>query len=189
MKVKRCFVSIDLPRRVINEIVKIQKQIWRKNLFVGRVTEPENLHLTLKFLGEIDENKINEVKKLLNGIKFESFESKLGSGRQVQAELGKIGIFSKKIVRIVWVDLKGVFGLQKQIDSCLSSLFEPENRFMSHVTIARVKHVHNKKEFVKYLESVSPEKIKFSINEFYLMESELNREGPVYRDIEKYDLI
>lgn len=179
MEVKRCFISIDLPRIAINEIKKIQEIIRNKNIFIGKFTEPENLHLTLKFLGEIDENKIEEVKKILNEVVFDSFS----------AELGKIGVFSKNFIRIVWIELLGkAFNLQKEIDDKLKGLFKEENRFMSHVTIARVKHVYNKKEFIKYLESIKPQKIKFNIDSFYLKESELKLDGPAYKVIKKYNL-
>ena len=186
---KRCFVAVDLPCRVINEIKGIQKQIWRENLFIGRVTEPENLHLTLKFLGEIDKNKIDEVKQVLGKIRFNSFEAQLG-GKQVQAQLGEIGVFSKRLPRIIWIKLKGkIFDLQKEVDETLKGFFEKEHRFMSHITIARVKHVHDKKKFVRYLESIKPEKIDFKIEKFFLKKSELSSEGPIYTDIGEYNLI
>ena len=215
METKRCFVAVDLPSNVINEIKRIQKQIQQKNLFMGKITTPGNLHLTLKFLGEIDKNKIDEVKQMLKEIRFNSFEGKIGGkqvqaqlggkqvqsrlggkqvqsrlgGKQVQAQLGEIGVFSKKLPRIIWIKLEGkIFDLQKEVDEVLSGLFESEYRFMSHITIARIKQVYNKKEFVKYLGSIKYEKMDFKIEEFFLMESELTAEGPVYKKIKKYNL-
>ena len=173
---------------------------------MGKITTPGNLHLTLKFLGEIDKNKIDEVKQMLKEIRFNSFEGKIGGkqvqaqlggkqvqarlgGKQVQAQLGEIGVFSKKLPRIIWIKLEGkIFDLQKEVDEVLSGLFESEYRFMSHITIARIKQVYNKKEFVKYLGSIKYEKMDFKIEEFFLMESELTAEGPVYKKIKKYNL-
>jgi 2'-5' RNA ligase len=57
----------------------------KKNFFYGKFTEPENLHLTLKFLGEIQESKVHEIQKKLKEIKFKIFD----------ASLGEIGFFSK----------------------------------------------------------------------------------------------
>ena len=57
----RCFIGIDLPIVAIKEIQKIQKKL--EPSFIGRLTSSENLHLTLKFLGEIEEDAINDVKK------------------------------------------------------------------------------------------------------------------------------
>ena len=72
-KLERCFIAIDLPREAINSIKDIQKLLKKQSLFNGKFTETENLHLTLKFLGEIDEEKIGGIKKKLREIKFDEF--------------------------------------------------------------------------------------------------------------------
>ena len=179
----RCFIAIDLPREAINEIIRLQKLIKEKKLFDGKIVEGENLHLTLKFLGEIDEKKIEEVKQRLKDVKFNDFE----------VNIGKIGVFPSKYnsyIRVLWIELKGkgVFELQKQIDGCLDGLFEKENRFMSHITLARIKRVYNRNGFLDYLEKIKIPKMKFNIDRFFLRKSELFSEGPVYEDLEEYNL-
>ena len=176
----RTFIALDLPREAINEIKGIQKILKNKTLFTGKFTEPENLHLTLKFLGEVDEDKIKEIKKRLKEIKIEGF----------YIEVGDVGVFTKSFIKIIWIKLngKGIFQLQKEIDERLEDLSEKEKRFMGHITIARVKHVSDKKSFLEYLKSVKPKKIKFYCNKFYLKKSELKSEGPVYTDLEEYTL-
>lgn len=52
----RTFICIDFPTEVIKEAARIQALIDKQN-FTGKLTEPENLHITLKFLGEIDDKK------------------------------------------------------------------------------------------------------------------------------------
>lgn len=179
---RRCFIALDLSKAVINEIRGIQKKIEKenikKNLFMGKFTKPENLHLTLKFLGEINEEKISKVKEKLDEIKFKSFDS----------EISKIGVFSKKFIKIIWIKLENVGKLQKNIDDKLKNFFDSEYRFMGHITIVRVKNVFNKQELINCLNKIKIEKIKFTINSFVLKESELNSEGPVCKDIEKYNL-
>ena len=181
---KRCFVALDLPREAINEIKRIQDIIKKKNLFAGKFIEPENLHLTLKFLGEVDGEKIEKVREKLKEIKFNCFES----------GLGEVGVFSSRYnsyVRVIWVKLngKGVFDLQKQIDETLSGLFEPEFRFMSHITIARVKHVFDRKRFLDYVKGIKIKRIRFEIDKFFLKKSELFADGPVYTDLREYKSI
>ena len=190
----RCFIALDLPRGIINEIKRIQQLIKKKKLFDGKLTESENLHLTLKFLGEISEDKVEKVKEGLRKIKFENFE----------AELGEIGAFPmkykkkvrgkdkkyKNYIRVIWVKLggKGVFELQKQVDEILKDLFKPEVRFMSHITIARVKRVYDKTGFLEYLNKLKIPKLRFKVKKFYLKKSELFESGPIYEDVEEYVL-
>jgi len=96
----RCFISIDLSENIKQEIDKIQNKLPD---FYGKKTELTNLHLTLKFLGEIGEDKVKEVKERLSGIDFEKFE----------AEIDSLGVFSKKFIRIVWLHVSGCEELQK----------------------------------------------------------------------------
>ncbi|MDP2925635.1 MAG: RNA 2',3'-cyclic phosphodiesterase [Nanoarchaeota archaeon] len=196
----RIFIALDIPRECINEIKSIQELLRKRVLFTGKFTEPENLHLTLKFLGEISEEQVEEVKKKISLIKLESF----------YCEIGEVGVFSKSFtekqgfsvsknfkkrqkfsgIKIIWIKLNGkeIFKLQKEIDEKLKDMFPVEARFMSHITIARVKNVPDKKALIEYLKSIKPKKLKFYIKEFYLKKSELLSEGPVYSDIEKYSL-
>lgn len=179
METKRCFIALDLPREVINEIKRIQRIIGKRNLFNGKFTEPENLHLTLKFLSSINNNKIKEIVNRLREIKFPEFD----------VELGDVGVFSKSFVRIIWVELLGAGELQKKIDEKLECLFDREDRFMSHITIARVKGVADKRALIEYLKSVKPSQLSFKVDKFFLKESELFPEGPVYKVIRGFELV
>jgi RNA 2',3'-cyclic 3'-phosphodiesterase len=177
----RLFIAIDLPLEITNEIERVAKLIWKNTLFNGKLTEGANLHLTLKFLGEITDEKILEVRKRLSEIKFSEFF----------CELGEIGVFNRDFIKIIWIKLngKGIWDLQKQIDEKLEGLFEKEKRFMSHITIARVKNVKNKSGFLDYLKSVKPKNIKFKVSDFTLKKSELLPQGPKYEDLGRYSLI
>lgn len=172
----RCFISIDLPKDIKKEIKKIQNKLPK---FLGKKTELENLHLTLKFLGEIDKEKVEEVEKRLGKIDLKKFETKIDD----------FGVFSEKFIRIIWLHLTHCDNLQRNVDDKLKDLFEKEHRFMSHLTIARVKNIKDKKEFLKELKKMEIKQIKFQVNEFYLMKSELTSKGPVYSVIKKYKLI
>ena len=64
----RAFISIEFPSEAIKEVARVQELI--KNIkFTGKITEQENLHLTLKFLGNVDDDKLNQVKERLSKIK------------------------------------------------------------------------------------------------------------------------
>lgn len=174
----RCFIALDLPREVMNHIRDIQNNIRKQNLFTGKFVDLETLHLTLKFLGEIGEEEVEKVKERLREIKFSEFE----------VELGEVGVFSKKFLKIIWIKLKGADKLQKEVDDVLKDEFQPEFRFMSHITIARVKKVGDRNKLIGYLKHIKPKKMRFKVDKFFLKKSELDSEGPVYMDLEEYNL-
>jgi 2'-5' RNA ligase len=175
---KRCFIAIEFSDEVIKEIARIQ-ELLTKTKFTGKLTELENLHLTLKFLGEIDDEKIEEVKKKLSGIKFP----------EMKLKLGKIGTFSVRgKPNIVWIKIEGreIYELQKKIDETLSGIFKPEERFMSHLTIARIKYVKDKKGFLERVDAIHSKPIFFDVSAFKLKKSELKPIGPIYTDIDVF---
>ncbi|MBS3092269.1 RNA 2',3'-cyclic phosphodiesterase [Candidatus Pacearchaeota archaeon] len=171
----RAFIAIEMPENVKQELTKIQKEIDKLALIKGKFTEFENLHLTLKFLGEISRSELEAVKERLGSIKFDPFE----------AELGELGVFSEDFIRIVWIGLNGkeMFEIQKQVDKMLEDIFPPENRFMAHVTLARPKFVEDKQVFINELKKISFEKMKFKVDNISLKESELTKQGAKYSDL------
>ena len=70
--------------------------------------------------------------------------------------------------------------IQKEIDDVLKDIFGKEERFMSHITIARVRSVNDRKKFLEELKKIKFKKIGFNIDKFYLMESVLKPNGPEY---------
>ena len=214
----RVFIALDLPVEIIDKIKKIQDALPE---FVGKKTEIENLHLTLKFFGEVSEDKIKQIKECLRKIKFSprDYPSKddtavpsgepsprddSGEPQKFQVSIDSIGVFSEKIIRIIWLHLTNCDALQKEIDNSLKEIFKPEERFMSHLTIARVKNAgseqssglerpsvairKNKKEFLEKLKRIKIPKISFIVENFKLKSSILQSRGPVYGDIEIYPL-
>ena len=171
----RCFIGIDLSVEATKEIERLQRII--KPHFVGKITVGENLHLTLKFLGEIEDGTLNEAKKKLSTIEHQSFE----------LTLNELGIFSQQFIKMVWVKVSTV-PLQPVINNYLKNIFEPEHRFMGHITIARVKKIEDKQSFLKLINNTTINKVIFTVREFYLKESILTNEGPIYKVINKYCL-
>jgi len=171
----RCFIGIDLPNVAIKEIQKIQKKLEPN--FTGRLTSSENLHLTLKFLGEIEEDAINDVKKRLPSITHPPFE----------LTLKDVGVFSQKFIKIIWVKVSDV-PLQPLVDNCLKNIFKLENRFMGHITIARVRSLADKKSFLQLINATTVNEVSFMVKDFYLKESILTPDGPIYKDIDRYKL-
>ncbi|MFA5992379.1 MAG: RNA 2',3'-cyclic phosphodiesterase [Candidatus Pacearchaeota archaeon] len=173
----RLFIAVDLPENLKKEIIDIQKKIDKEKLFVGKFTEVENLHLTLKFLGDISEDKVEEVQKRLERVKFNKFEVKID----------RVGVFDSSFIRIIWIGLAedALFELQKRVDDSLEGLFSKEERFMAHITIARPKFVSsiNRQKLIEFLNKIEIRSEKFTIDRISLKKSELKSSGPFYEDL------
>jgi RNA 2',3'-cyclic 3'-phosphodiesterase len=178
----RTFISIKLPTKVLMKIKEIQEAL---PAFTGKKTELKNLHLTLKFLGEVSSDKLEEIKSRLENIKLNKFE----------AEINGLGFFdnrsSNKFDRniVLWLGIINCENIQKEVDKSLKGAYEIEKRFMAHITIARVKEVQEEKTFIENIKKISIPKMPFIVDKFYLIESILKKEGSEYCDIEKYNLI
>jgi 2'-5' RNA ligase len=177
---KRCFVALELPEEMKKFCTELQDKL-RKNEFVdANFTEKENIHLTLKFIGEINNDDVKLVSEKLKTIKF----------GKIRFELGDAGVFSEQNIRIIWLSLKGhsLMEIQKRIDDALKDKYKSEFRFMAHITLARVKNVRNKKGLLDYLEKIKIPKISGEITEFQLKESILTPQGPEYTTLERYKM-
>jgi len=79
-----------------------------------------------------------------------------------------------------------VYTLQKKIDTALSSLFKKEQRFMGHITIARVKKVKEREQLLKYLKQVKGKSRACTIKAFALKQSTLTEKKAVYTTLEEF---
>jgi 2'-5' RNA ligase len=176
----RCFIAIDLPSPIKEYLSQIQLSLPKDDI---KLVEKENLHLTLSFLGEIDEYHIERCKQILSEIKF----------RRFSASLGDIGFFpSRDYIRVVWVSLEpaeNIKSLHSEIYDKLRKEFEIDGRFESHITLARVRFIRNKQEFVKNISSLKLEKKEFEADSFALKKSTLTQKGPVYEDVARFEMM
>ncbi len=183
MERKKLFVAVDLPQEVIEQIVEIQKRLQGQNLFTGRLTHVEHLHLTLKFIGEVDELMHQRVQQALEKIAFP----------KMQASLGRLGSFSVKgSTNIVWIAIEGeeLAQLAHAVNDVLDVIVPHEKReFVSHVTIARVKSVPDESLLREFLEQTPIPKFTFDVTEFVLKDSVLSDAGPYYKVLETYLLV
>lgn len=174
----RIFIALDLPNEIKNALYEYSKHIQKKYPFEGKITEPENLHLTLKFIGETSEEKVSDIVKKLKKIRHP----------KIKAKITETGVFTPSFIKILWIKLEGAEKLQSEIDESLEELFKKESRFMSHITIARINRVENKRDFLKNIKIASFPTNSFEIRDFKLKSSTLTPDGPIYKDIETFPL-
>ena len=177
----RLFIAIDLSPEFKQELARLQSELKKSNADVKWV-EPENVHLTLKFLGEVTKEYADKVKKVLDSVasQFKSFEISLSG----------IGAFPKlDYPRVVWVGIaKGKDQAKKiseKLDEELSKLgFAKEEReFAAHLTIGRVRSAKNKESLKTNILSLDPGPLPLApqqVSTINLYQSTLTPKGPIY---------
>jgi len=173
----RLFIAIDTPEDVKEYLVIVQKQIEDKN---NKIKFVNSFHLTLKFLGDVQSNNLEEIKNNLKKITFNTFP----------VVLDDLGVFpNESYIRVIWVGLKPeeqIIELQKDIDENLKNLFKKEKNFKPHLTLARVKLIKDKEKFIDKLKNLQVKKLSFEVNSFSLIESKLTPKGSIYNTLETY---
>ena len=176
----RCFIAIPLSQEIKEKIAEIQKHFEIPGI---KLVEKENLHITLKFLGEVEEGKVRQIVEILREIEFEQFEF----------EILNVNAFpSTNFVRVIWLDVKGreIYELKRLIDSLLEEIgFSKDDGWVPHLTIARVKFLKDREALFKTMEKLRSIKVgNEKAERFVLFESRLRREGPIYNKIEEIKL-
>jgi|TARA_Y100000310_G_scaffold80298_1_gene76952 2'-5' RNA ligase len=176
----RLFIAIKITEDIKEYLAKIQEKLDGNTANKIKCVNKDQIHLTLKFLGEVQPDKVEEIKNNIKKIIFVPFS----------AYLDKIGVFpSENYIRVVWVGLKPeepILEIQKGIDENLKKLFKKEKSFKSHLTLARVKFIDDKKKFVDKLRNIKIENKKMDISCFKLIKSTLTPQGPIYEDLEVF---
>lgn len=177
----RLFVAVDLPKNVKGHLSEIQEELKKEEAKITWVN-PGNMHLTLKFLGEVDDSTIEKIKEILGTIKFRKF----------RLTLDQIGVFpNESYITVIWVGPKehdDLFELHKMVDFSLSKISPAERQFLGHITLGRVKFVKDKKKFSEKMHSIKVKDMSFEIDRFFLVKSELKPSGPEYEHIAEYML-
>lgn len=172
----RCFIGVDIPEGLKPGIIELQKHLSGYDV---KLVEPQNLHFTLKFLGDIPEPE--KISSRIRSVKMPSFEM----------ELAGAGCFpSEKFIRVVWIGAysKDIINLQKTVEDALYPEF-PREKFAPHLTIARARSQKFRDEISELIKKNGETFIgKMKVEGFSLKKSVLAPEGPVYTDIEKFRL-
>lgn len=177
----RCFIGIFLPEEIRDILIKTQEQVGHECAKIKWLSK-KNLHISLKFLGELDEEKLKLTREALGNVKSRKFKVNL-------ADLGWFPNDEK--IGVIWIDLyprKEILELHGDIELRLGSLFKKDDKFTVHLTLGRVKQIKKKKRFLEMLNGIKINQTEFNIDEFCLIKSTLTKDGPIYTLLEKYAL-
>jgi 2'-5' RNA ligase len=168
----RLFIAIDLPEQVREAVAGIAR-----DLPGARRVPREQIHLTLRFIGEVDEGMFLAIKSVLGTVR----------GSPFSLTLKGVGHFPKgKYPRVLWVGMEEsvlLRELQKKVELALidAGVAADERGFSPHITIARLKETPPAR--VALLEEKHQPFVAgpFQVGEFYLYSSTLTREGAIHK--------
>ena len=181
----RSFLAIEVADDLVPKILDFQKEFKKTNANIKYVPK-ENMHFTLKFFGNIDEEMIGDISNKIEKVieNYSSFDLNIKS----------CGCFpNKKVIKVLWLGLdegSPIKVLQGDLDREFKKLgFKKERNFISHLTIGRVKSPKNKNEIRETIERLENIEIgQMNVSRICLKKSTLTLQGPIYEDIEVFEL-
>ncbi len=186
----RVFIAIDIDNQIKTGLSRLQNELVSKTgIGKGDVkwVSPENIHLTLKFLGEIKDEKVIDVCNIVEYVadRHNSFE--------LAVEM--VGCFGGKSARIVWVGLgegsESLLRLQNELEQQLVSAGWPaeDREFTGHLTLCRVKNPKAGAKLSAMIEHYKDFKLGIMAAESVrVYQSQLTPSGPIYTVLSSFRL-
>jgi 2'-5' RNA ligase len=178
LEIIRSFLAFDLKEKtVLRKILNVQNILVETGANIGLV-KPENIHITVRFLGNISPRRVQDILCEMKKIDFAPFE----------VEVKGLGVFPNlRRARVIWAGIgRGANNLREifnQLEPRLRRLsFKPDFRgFRPHLTIARVKTGHNRNELLERLKQLEDSEFGLVKAEcLELKKSVLTPHGPIY---------
>ncbi len=178
----RLFVGTDISPEIKEKIISIQKQLSDLDI---KLVEPENLHFCLRFLGKVDDDKVEEIKTALNNISFQRFN----------LEVNGVGAFpNEDYVKVLWIGVSDDILIKKLAELVNNALTEigidkEERPFRAHITLGRTKSSKGKDKIQSFINKNKDKSFGVtSVNNIVLISSNLTPNGPIYEEIHKVEL-
>jgi 2'-5' RNA ligase len=187
----RSFIAIELPNELKLELTRLETQLKSAKQPWVKWVNPEGIHLTLKFLGNIAADMTGEITRAM--------EEAIQGISPFHLEVRELGVFPNlRRVQVAWVGISGevdkLSQLQKRIETALTPLgFAPESRpFTPHLTLARLRDQASPDERQRFGQLIASTKFEVActieVDAISLMRSQLTREGAIYSRISSVEL-
>jgi len=187
----RSFIAVELPGELVARLRDFQAGLNSSRLRFVKWVDPGSIHLTLKFLGNVDARRLEAVKSAL--------ETATMPHRPFRLTTGQTGFFpGLQRARVFWLGLEGeiaeLSGLQQDVDRAMAGLgFEKESRpFTAHLTLARLREEctrEQRQEFTGLAQhAVFQSGADIQVRSVSLMRSRLTPRGAIYSCLAEYEL-
>ena len=183
----RCFIAIEIPETIQNRLARIQGTL-RKQIQKASWVKPSNIHLTLKFLGDVDPQHLESIGETIQGVAIRHRSFSLGIGG-----LGAFPNFARP--RVMWIGVKAggerVSALTRDINTALSDdgFSLDTKRFNPHLTIARLKERIDLRPYAnQYRQYDRIDGAEMSVDTISLIQSQLHPAGAIYSTLQSYSL-
>lgn len=188
----RAFIAIELSEELKASLARLQELIKLGSESYVKWVDPQGIHLTLKFLGNISVDKVSAISEAIAEV--------ARSVAPFRLELTEFGAFpNTKAPRVAWVglagDLESLLRLQRGIDQALIPLgFPPEARaFSPHLTLGRVRDQATPQERRRLGERVASLEVQgqpsLYVDRVSLMRSQLTSKGAIYSRLSAAELL
>ena len=183
---KRLFIAIKTEpgKNFIESLHQLQSHLSQERI---KWVEEQNIHVTLKFLGDTETKKIPLIQYALSEV--------LNKRQEFTIQLLNLGIFGSRYdPRVVWTGIEPYLEIVSLMQSVHQSLipvgFEPDRQnLVPHLTLGRIKEIKDKPRFQKIIDQFREiSSLPIPINEVFLFESILKKEGPVYIPLKVFPL-
>lgn len=180
----RLFIAIQCPENIESILMNCGKNLENNH---AEIKFADSFHITLKFLGEVEEKNILLIMEALSKIRQKKFE----------VSICGFGAFpSMNHPNVLWAGIEScdeINSLQKKISSSLDGfrkLYNAEDwkDFLAHITLGRVKAVYNKEKFKDAINKIKIPESSFEADRFILYQSILEKCGHVYNIIAEFFL-
>ena len=181
----RAFIAVDLSERIRARVEAIEHRFGELSGVKLKFVNPKQAHQTLRFLGNVSEERVEPIKRELESINMEPFNIVLRGAGFFPA--------SRKRIRVLWVGIsEGVEelkALQEQVETRMVALGFPAEKqpFSPHVTICRVKRIESDaglNQLMSKIAELSDVKVgEMEVNAVKLKKSTLTPRGPIYEDV------
>ena len=186
METIRTFIAIELTQEIKDTISRVIDALKREGGSI-RWVEPRNLPLTLKFLGNIGSNRIDEI--------MECIKTSCNGIHRFYITVRDVGTFPNlKRPKVIWIGAEEDENMLKSLYERMENEFEKigierENRgFSPHLTVGRVRTPRGLGRVLARMDKIEFETRKMEVDRIILMKSDLRHPGPIYSPLGSVEL-